>query len=105
MILTEEDKASLPKLYATEHDEEKLVRLKLFVPWNQWTFFILEGQEEGDEEEKDFRMFAYVVGQDNELGYVSLNELEEIRGPGGLTIEKDLYFDPTPLEKIKEKYP
>jgi hypothetical protein len=30
-----------------------------------------------------------------ELGYVSLKELSEVRGPLGLHVERDLYFTPT----------
>jgi hypothetical protein len=30
-----------------------------------------------------------------ELGYVSLHELAEVRGPLGLPLERDLYFAPT----------
>lgn len=100
MILSEEDKKKLPKLYEQEKIEEKIVYLKIFVPWSNWTFFILEGEPDDD----DFRMFAWVVGHEKELGYVSLNELEEIRGPGGLTLEKDLYFEPKPLKEVQKNY-
>ena len=39
-------------------------------------------------------------GQFKELGYVSLKELEEVRGPMGLPIERDLYWQPKTLEEI-----
>jgi hypothetical protein len=42
-----------------------------------------------------------VIGLDVELGYFTIAELEEVRGPGGLTIERDLYFEPTPLSKLR----
>ncbi len=29
-----------------------------------------------------------------ELGYVSLGELSRLRGPMGLTVERDLHFEP-----------
>lgn len=45
--------------------------------------------------------FGLVQGFEVELGYFSLAELEEIRGPGGLTIERDLHFEPRPLSEIR----
>jgi hypothetical protein len=41
-----------------------------------------------------------VDGFEKELGYFNLSELEEVTGPMGLPIERDLYFKPTPLEEI-----
>lgn len=97
MILTEQDKLGLPPLYSNEKIPDPVIRLKLFVPWSNWTYYLYEGEEV----EGDFLMFGLVCGHEKELGYVSLNELEEIRGPGGLTIEKDLYFQPQPLSKFR----
>ena len=39
-----------------------------------------------------------------ELGNFSLSELQETTGPLGLHVERDLYFKPTPLSKIREQY-
>jgi hypothetical protein len=41
-----------------------------------------------------------VDGQFKEFGYISLKELETVRGPMGLPIERDLHWKPTPLEEI-----
>ena len=48
----------------------------------------------------DYEFFGLVEGHVKELGYFHLSELEEVRGPMGLAIERDLWFKPTPLEKI-----
>jgi hypothetical protein len=48
-------------------------------------------------------LWHQVEGLDNELGYFSLTELQEIRGPFGLALERDLYFDPTPLSTIRRE--
>ena len=98
-LLTQEIKKRLPKLYETEHVplEEKIVACKFFTPDFCWSWFILEGQEQ---EDGDFLMFAWVVGLERELGYVSLRELEGIRGPLGLPIERDLHFKPRPLKEV-----
>jgi hypothetical protein len=45
--------------------------------------------------------FGFVIGLDHELGYFSLDELEAVRGPMGLPIERDLYFTPCPLSRCQ----
>ena len=50
--------------------------------------------------EVDFRFFGLVDGHCKELGYFLLSELEEVRGPMGLPIERDLYWQPKTLEEI-----
>ena len=43
-------------------------------------------------------------GLENEFGYFSLRELESIRGPFGLTIERDLYWTPKPIREIAKDF-
>ena len=35
-----------------------------------------------------------------EFGYFTLRELESVRGPLGLPIERDLHFKPRPLKEV-----
>ena len=96
-LLTEDLRKKLPPLYSQEHLGGKAVAVvKHFCPWNSWTWYITEGSAEGG----DFIFFGLVFGHEKELGYVSLSELEGIRGPGGLRIERDLYWKPKTLEEI-----
>ena len=37
-------------------------------------------------------MYGFVIGHYPEWGYFQISELETIRGPGGLRIERDLSF-------------
>lgn len=97
-LLTDELRAQLPALYAQENEKDPMVYLKLFTPWAGWTWFITEGSQEED----DFIFFGFVIGQEKEWGYTSLRELESVRGPGGLTIERDLYFTPKRKSEIPE---
>jgi hypothetical protein len=97
-LLTDELRASLPALYAQENEKDPMVHLKFFTPWTGWTWYITEGSPEGD----DFIFFGYVIGQEKEWGYTSLNELESVRGPGGLKIERDLYFTQKRKSEIPE---
>lgn len=98
-LLTRKIRKRLPKLYGTENVPlgEKFVHAKLFTPDSSWSWFILEGQEQ---EDGDFLMFAWVIGLERELGYVSLRELENVRGPLGLPVERDLFFKPRLLREV-----
>lgn len=60
---------------------------KLFVPWGAATFLITEVDADG----LAFGLSDLGFGSP-ELGYISLDELAEIRGPGGLTVEEDIHF-------------
>lgn len=60
---------------------------KLFVPWGAATFLISECDGDG----LAFGLSDLGFGTP-ELGYISLCELAEINGPGGLKIEEDLHF-------------
>ena len=97
-LLTNELRAQLPALYAQEKEEDPIVYAKLFTPWTGWTWYITEGSQEGE----DFIFFGYVIGLEKEWGYISLNELQSVRGPGGLTIERDLHFTPKRKSEIAE---
>ena len=44
--------------------------------------------------------FGLVEGHEKELGYFSLLELQQVKGPMGLPIERDLYWRPKPLDEI-----
>ena len=93
-LLTEALRQSLPSLYATESVDNPTVHAKFFTPWTSWTWYATEF--DGVDV-----FFGLVVGHEVELGYFSLKELESIRGPGGLRIERDLSFKPTPLNTIR----
>ena len=39
-----------------------------------------------------------------ELGYFSLKELQSVKDPLGLPIERDLHFEPKSLRELRDKY-
>ena len=86
-LLPSELREKLPKLYEQEGTEDKIVYIKYFVPAGNWTWFVIEGEPEGD----DFLFFGYVIGLEKEWGYFTLKQLQEINWRG-LTVERDLYF-------------
>jgi hypothetical protein len=86
-LLPEELKNQLPKLYEQEGTDDPKVFIKFFFPAGNWTWFVTEGEPEGE----DFMFFGYVIGLEKEWGYFTLKQLEEIN-VYNLTVERDLYF-------------
>jgi hypothetical protein len=70
---------------------------RLFTPWSNWTWYIAEANFETGE------AFGLCCGFEKELGYVDLNELAELRGIGGLKVERDLYFTPCKYAEAMQK--
>jgi len=102
-LLTKEIREQLPPLYAQDGKGGKaVVYTKYFTPSSNWTWLCTEGEPVLDESqnEVDFKFFGLVFGHEREFGYFLLSELEEVRGPMGLPIERDLYFKPKTLEEI-----
>jgi hypothetical protein len=96
-LLTKEIIAKMPPFFSGEDTPlaEKEIVVKYFSPYTGWRWYVLEG--EYNRVTGDWRFFAWVEGQENELGYVLLSELEEAiiwfgsnRVPA---VERDLYFD------------
>ena len=92
-LLTEEIRRRLPALYATEKEKDPVIQVKFFTPWSNWTWYATEFDGEDS-------FFGLVEGFDTEWGYFSLSEIDAIRGPGGLRIERDLYFKPRPVSEL-----
>lgn len=96
-LLTQELKKQLPALYSQENEKDPMAVCKFFLPMTKWTWFATEF-------DKKDSFFGFVVGEYPELGYFSLSELENIEGPYGLGVERDMYFEPTKLSRIREEY-
>ena len=95
-LLTKQMKKSIPPIYAQDGNENPTVHAKFFTPWSHWTWYVTEFDGED-------QCFGLVSGHEDELGYFSLNELENLKGPFGLKVERDLYFKPTDLKSIQQK--
>ena len=80
-LINEEIKAKLPKLF--EQDGKGLnaiAYVKFFTPDSSWTWYATEFDGEDT-------FFGLADGFCKELGYFSLSELENVRGPLGLKID------------------
>jgi hypothetical protein len=95
-LLDAESREKLPPLYSGEEKGlETLAQVKFFTPDSNWTWYASEFDGEDI-------FFGLVSGLEVELGYFSLKELEEVKGPLGLPIERDLHFEPKTLKELME---
>jgi hypothetical protein len=89
-------RALLPPLYAQEElGEQAIVHVKFFTPDANWTWYATEF----DPQERIF--FGLVVGFETELGYFSLDELQEVKGGLGLPVERDVHWTPGTIAAVR----
>jgi hypothetical protein len=94
-LLTKALEKQLPALYAQDgKGADAIAYVKFFHPCSSWTFYATEY----DPESRTF--FGLVHGREEELGYISLAELESIK-IHGLGMERDMYFSPAPLKDVR----
>jgi len=93
-LLDPESKEKLPALYSGEELGLMAIALvKFFTPDSNWTWYASEFDGED-------LFFGLVSGLEVELGYFSLSELQSVKGPLGLPIERDLYYIPKTLKEL-----
>jgi hypothetical protein len=96
-LLTKEILKQLPKIGETEQLGLKAKAIvKFFSPTSSWTWYASEF--DGVDQ-----FFGLVDGFKKELGYFSLTELQSVKLPFGLTIERDLYFTPKTFEELMKE--
>lgn len=97
LLLTKETERRLPPLYSQDNTDDPMVYAKFFSPFSNWRWYATEY----DPAKRLF--FGYVKGFDNELGYFSLDELENASAMNGRLplVERDKWFDPCRLSEIK----
>ena len=98
-LLTKEILAKLPPLYTNENKPagDAIAIVKFFTPDSNWTWYATEYDGED-------LFFGLVYGFEKEMGYFSLEELENATGPMGLHIERDIHFTPKPLKEIDPEH-
>lgn len=79
-----------------ELGEDALVIVKFFTPWTNWTWYATEYDP------VDRIFFGLVKGHETELGYFSRDELENVRGPAGLRIERDLHWREKTIAEVQD---
>ena len=97
-LMTDELRDQLPALGENEEQGlEALAPIKYFTPDSNWTFYASEFDGEDT-------FFGLVIGMEIELGYFSLSELQQTRGPLGLSIERDLYYEAQNLRELRDQH-
>jgi hypothetical protein len=99
-LMTDELKQRFGEVGSQEHVSDPVVIAKFFNPCGAGTWFATEYDPTRN------HCFGYVSifgDWNDEWGYFSLDELEAYRGPFGLGIERDLYWEEKPMSQaVKE---
>lgn len=110
-LLTKAIEAKLPP-FRNDGESAEVAQVKFFCPWGSLSWFASEAVavlEDGTEVplrdpraagKVDVKFFGVVAGDYWEYGYWTLSQLD-IRGPMGLSIERDLYWSARPLAECK----
>ena len=83
--------------FGNNWDKQKVVA-KFFDPCGSWAWYLMNQ----DPKDPDY-LWGIVKGYEVECGSFSLSELQSIRRPFGLGIERDLYFRPLPVKDLWNK--
>lgn len=79
--------------------KEAVIVCKFFNPCGAGTWYVLEGEKQDC---GGWLFYGIVNLHEIEYGYFTLAELECVKLPFGLTIERDLYFGTPKVGEVKE---
>lgn len=97
-LLTKALRARFKKVGSQENESDPIIIAKFFNPCGRGTWYATAFNEE------DGCFFGYVTGLAfDEWGYFSLKEMEDIRLPFGLGIERDLHFQEQRFSEVVKK--
>ena len=97
-LLDQQSREALLPLYGGEALGLLAIAIvKFFTPDSNWTWYASEFDGED-------QLFGLVSGFEVELGYFSLSELQSVRGPLGLLVERDLHYEPKTLKELLASY-
>lgn len=104
-LITQEIRRNTPPLYTHENTpaEDVPIAAKFFTPWSSWTWYMTEADFAQD------LAFGYAINAAApdcaELGYFSLAELRDLKGPFGLTVERDRHYGKHTLAEVMAREP
>lgn len=94
----------LPALGSTDRQDDRLVPVRLFTPMSSFTWYLFEYDPT---DKLAFGLVTSHIVPEGEFGYVSIEELESLKGPVPFqslpAVEVDAYYIPTTLDKIQEE--
>ncbi|MFH1294262.1 MAG: DUF2958 domain-containing protein [Pseudomonadota bacterium] len=98
--MTKEVENLFKKIGRQEEVEDPIVVAHFFNPSGSGDWWATEYFPE----EREFFGYVSIFGDHcDEWGYFSLTELESVKGPFGLGIERDLYFEHKPISQVCAK--
>lgn len=99
-LLTQELVDRFQQIGRQEDKSDPIIIAKFFNPTGAGTWYATEYNPS----DKTFYGYVSIFGDWNdEWGYFSLTELESLKGPYGLGIERDIYFQETPSSNVINK--
>lgn len=100
-MITKELEKALPSLSSSTNDDSPIL-VHYFNPAGRGDWF---GMTYNPKTREFFGYVSIFHDYNDELGYFSLDELESIKLPLGMHIERDIYWDTTTtLRQVKERY-
>ena len=99
-LMTKEIEKLFKKTGRQEDVEDPIVVAHFFNPSGSGDWWATEYFPE----EREFFGYVSIFGDHcDEWGYFSLAEIASVKGPFGLGIERDLYFEPKPISQVCAK--
>lgn len=97
-LLTKAIETKAKKQYSLGADSNQMIVAKFFNPIGSWSWYLMNI----DPNDSDYA-WGIVKGFEVEEGSFSISELENIKLPMGMHVERDLYFTPLPAKELWEK--
>lgn len=98
-LITKEIEKKLEKrpLYSTDGNTTAKSICKFFNPCGVGTWHVFEGQKLAD---GDWLFFGVACIREMEMGYFRLSDLQSLRLPFGMKVERDAYYTPKTKAEI-----
>ena len=96
-LMTKAIQEQAEKQYDEGSDMEQNVVAKYFDPMGSWKWFLMNKKKD------DSYCWGIVKGFEVEMGSFSIDELESIKLPLGMKIERDLYFEPMKAKDVWDR--
>ena len=94
-LLTKELLKKLPPIgHSIETKEEPQAIVKWFTPDSNWTWYVVEYNPETG------MCWGLVDGFEKEFGFFTIDEIQKLKGPLKLPIERDMWFEKCNLNSL-----
>ena len=93
-LMTKEIKDKATKQYEQGSDMDQMVVAKYFDAMGGWKWFLMNMDKDED------YCWGIVKGHEVEMGSFSIKELQSVKLPLGMGIERDRYFEPMPASEL-----